>query len=204
MRRSLILIVFLAFGFPLTAQLFGSQAPVAQARSQGSADASSEEKLPDFVAQNDPCIDQPRSFKELKGSFKKGWLPLALDIAGTWVEIGDLSDPPPQSPFPHIRSLNCTGERRGSKFEFVLVANGYSVELHAIGMYCPQEVKMVLDREGSVEFPEASFGGDEAPDTYRCRLTKRGTLACMIGKFTGVEFKKMAVEKEQIYEATCP
>lgn len=203
-RRFLLLIAFLGFGFAIIAQLLGSGASLAQAQSSGSAGASAEEKLPDFVPQNDPCADQPRTFKELAASFQKGRLPLASDIAGTWVEIGNLNDPPPQSPFPRFRNLNCTGERRGSKFEFVLVANGYSVELHAIGMYCPQKVRMVPDREGSVEFPEVSFGGDEAPDTYHCRLTKRGTLACMSGTFIGVEFKKMAVEKEQIYEAPCP
>lgn len=203
MRRFLLLTALLACGFPAIAHLLGSKVPLAQAQNSSPASTSSE-KLPDFVAQNDPCVDQPRTFKELAAAFENGRRPLASDITGTWVAIGSLNDPPPQSEFPQVRNLNCAGEKRGNKFEFVLVANGYSVELHAVGMYCPQKVRMVPDHDGSVDFPEVSFGGDGAPDTYRCRLTKRATLACMIGTFAGEEFKKMTAEKEQIYEAPCP
>jgi hypothetical protein len=42
-----------------------------------------------------------------------------------------------------VNSLNCSGIRRGGKFEFVIVAHGYSVALHAIGMMPP------LKREGT-------------------------------------------------------
>jgi len=90
-------------------------------------------------------------------------------------------------------SLNCSGIRRDSKFEFVLVANRYSVELHAIGINIPQRVTMEPDRNGSIEFREVDFGGEGTLDNYRCRITNRGTLACLLGQYNGVEFKKMAV-----------
>ncbi len=43
------------------------------------------------------------------------------------------------------------------------------------------------------------FAADEGPDTYRCRLTQRDTLACFDGPYSGAEFKKMTVKPEQIY-----
>lgn len=93
---------------------------------------------------------------------------------------------------PSYWSLNCSGVKRGSKFEFVLVAKGYSAELRAIGTSV-QKVVMKPDHKGSVEFP-VDFEADEGPETYRCRLTKRGTLTCLSGAFTGMEFKKINVE----------
>lgn len=153
----------------------------------------------DFVPQNVPCSDQPRSFGELASSFDGGRRPLASEITGTWVEIGDLNDPPGK-----VHSLNCSGEKRGSVFEFVLVANGYSLEIHAVGMLAPQAARMKPDDAGAVEFREVDFGGEGSLDNYRCRLTQRGTLACLIGTFTGVEFKRMTVEKSQIYEPQAP
>ena len=171
----------------------------AQAQNSSGANPSSEEIPRDFVAQNSPCVDQPRSFKELKASFEKGRRPLASEMTGSWVEIGDLNDPPGE-----VQSLNCSGEKRGRVFEFVLVATGYSVELHAVGMIAPQTARMKPDSEGGVEFREVGFGGEGTLDNYHCRLTKRGTLACLLGKFTGAELKKMLVERSQIYEPEVP
>jgi hypothetical protein len=81
----------------------------------------------------------------------------------------------------------------------VLVAKGYSVELHAIGTYV-QKVTMQPDHKGSVTFL-VDFEADEGPDTYRCRLTHSNTLACFSGPFAGMELKKMAVKREQICDA---
>jgi len=112
------------------------------------------------------------------------------------VEIGEVyNDPSSQN------SLNCSGVKRASKFEFVLVAVGYSVELHAIGMTYPQKVMMRPDHKGSVEFP-VDFGADEGPETYRCRLTTRGTLACLVDAYRGSEFKRMKVDAGQLYEVS--
>jgi hypothetical protein len=116
-------------------------------------------------------------------------------MTGTWVEIGD------EWRTASENSLNCSGIRRGSKFEFVLVADGYSVALHAIGMMPPLNVKLRLDDKGSVEFP-VNFGADEGPDSNRCRLTKRGTLVCLVAAYRAEEFKKMEVQAPEIYEAS--
>jgi hypothetical protein len=129
-------------------------------------------------------------------SFKQGQLPLAATMTGTWVEIGEVSDYP-GDPF---RSLNCSGEMRGRKLEFVLVADGYSAEIHAIGAGV-QKVTMQPDHKGNVTFP-FDEGADEGPDKYTCRLTRRKTLACLAGlypPYSGIELKKMTVRPEQIY-----
>lgn len=160
--------------------------------------------LPSAAQHNAPCIDQPKSLGELKASFHRGRLPLASQLTGRWVQIGVVSEFPANryqtTPQPTIfRRLNCSGERRGDKFEFVLVADGYSAELHVIGTYV-QKVTMQKDHKGSVTFP-VDYEADEGPDTYRCRLTHRNTLACVSGPFAGVEFKKMAVRPEQICDS---
>jgi hypothetical protein len=113
------------------------------------------------------------------------------------VEIGDVDN----DPSSHYASLNCSGLKRGQKFEFVLVANGDSVELHAIGMTYPQKVTMEPDRKGSITFP-VDFAADEGPETYRCRMTTRDTLACLVDAYSGAEFKKMTVELDKIYDVT--
>jgi len=171
----------------------------------GQVPTSPSEEVPrDATRQNAPCVDQPKSLAELATSFQKGRFPLASHITGTWVEIGTVSEFPPNqyqtNPHPTIyKSLNCSGEKRGIKFEFVLVANGYSVELHAIGMTYPQKITMEPDHNGSVTFP-VDFAADEGPDTYRCRLTQRDTLACLSGPFSGMEFKRMTIKPEEIYD----
>jgi hypothetical protein len=164
---------------------------VAQAQNPRSADSSSEE-IPQYSGPaNAPCVDQPRSRSELAASFQRGRFPQASQIDGTWVEIGLLTRV--------YRSFDCSGEKRGSKFEFVLVAKGYSVELKGFGMTYPQKVTMEPDHKGSIEF-QVDFAADEGPDTYRCRLTERDTLACLIDQRRAVEFKKMTVKPEQIWE----
>lgn len=147
------------------------------------------------IPQNSPCVNQPKSLKELEASFDKGRVPLATEVSGSWVAIGFVgsgySDNNP--------SLNCTGVKRGKKFEFVLVADRYSTELDAIGMTYPQTVVMEPDHRGSVRFP-VDFDGDNLP-VYRCRLTERRTLACLVAVYgQGVEFKKLPVEEDQIYK----
>lgn len=178
------LIVLLALLLPACAQ---SQNPV-------SVETSSD--IPqNALPQNAPCVDQPRSLAELTASFQQGKLPLVSQMTGTWVEIGDVWDDALEN------SLNCSGIRRGSKFEFVMIVDGYSVALHAIGMMPPLNVKMRLDHKGSVEFP-VNFGADEGPDSNRCRLTNPDTLVCLVAAYRAEEFKKMKVQAREIYEAT--
>lgn len=188
--------------FLLVTMLVGSSVALGQAQSPASADGRSEEPPKYSVPQDAPCAGQPRSLSELAVAFRDGHLPSPSETTGDWVEIGDFSDRP--TPWPKFRYLNCSGLMRRNKFDFVLVANGYSVELHVIDMYGPQTVAMEPDHEGSVEFPEVYFGGEGPTSNYRCRLTQRGTLACLWGRFAGTEFKRMAVEKTQIYQAPMP
>lgn len=194
MIRFVKLIFFVATVLPANTQLRPSIASAAQVQNPVSSGTSSEVTPRHAIPQNAPCVGQPKSHRELAASFAQGQVPLASQLTGTWVEIGDIYKDPAVG-----NSLNCSGVRRGSKFEFVLVADGYSVALHAVGTY-PQKVVMKPDRKGSVEFP-VDFGADEGSERYRCRLTKRGTLAC-IDPFTGEEFKKMKLDAGLIYEGS--
>jgi len=191
------LMILLALSLPARGQV--SEAPAAAVPGQNSAivAASSAEVPKDASPQHAPCTDQPTTRKQLAASFQSGRFPLASQITGTWVEIGEISDFPSSSPF---RNLNCSGLTRGNNFEFVLVADGYSVDLHAVSGY-PDKVTMQPDGKGAVTFP-VDFAADEGPDIYRCRLTKRGTLACLIRGYDGAEFRKMKVDKAQIYEGS--
>jgi len=97
--------------------------------------------------------------------------------------------------------VNCTGLKRGNKFEEVMLATGHSVEMHVIGTTNPNQTRTLEpDHAGSVTFP-VDFGGDAGP-VYRCRLTTRNTLACLIDVYReGVEFKKMSVNADEIYSS---
>jgi hypothetical protein len=198
MRRLFSLLIIVGFVVPSIAQMPASDANVAQAQKSVSNEISSDDVPIDDVPQNAPCAGQPKSIAELKALFQLGRLPLSSKMTGTWVEIGDLNDDPLSGV-----NLNCSGVMRGNKFEFVLVANGYSAGLHVMGMGRPQRITMERDRKGSITFP-LDFGADEGPDTYRCRLTKQETLTCLLDAYSGsgVEFQKMTVEKAQIYDVT--
>jgi hypothetical protein len=168
---------------------------IARAQSPARDDGSSDEIPRHSVPQNSPCLDQPKSLSEVTALFKRGQLPEPSQVTGTWVEIGQVSEFPKS---PRYRSLNCSGVSRGSKFEFALVADGYSIELHAIGIEYPETATMEPDHKGSIEFREVDFGGEGTLDNYRCRLTNDQTLVCLLGPFSGVQFKKMAVERRQL------
>ena len=142
------------------------------------------------IPQYSPCTAQPRSVKELGNSFAKGRIPSPVDLTGTWVAIGFLGA---------STSLNCTGVKRGQKFEWVMIAKRYSVEIDMIGSYS-QKTAFKPDREGNLALA-VDFEGDDIP-IYRCRLTQRNTLACLIGappREDGVEFKKMPAAEDEIF-----
>ena len=68
------------------------------------------------------------------------------------------------------------------------------VEMDIIGTY-HQKALLKPDDHGSLSLP-VDFEGDSIP-VYRCRLTQRGTLACIFqghGPGIGVEFKKMQLK----------
>ncbi len=197
MQRFLSLLALLTAGLPIAALLVASPTTLVQA--QNTTQSLSEKKPEDSRSHNSPCAGQPRSFKELKASFDKGRRPLASEMTGTWVEIGDMTNRPSDVP-----TLNCSGVTQGGKLGFVLVAKEYSVELHAVGMEGPQTETMKPDKQGSVEFPMPYYGGEVAQEhDYSCRLTGRKTLACLLafGPDTfATEFKRTPVEEDRIFE----
>jgi TonB family protein len=149
---------------------------------------TSDELTTNSVPQRSPCADQPRSLAELTDAFNRGSVPSASEATGSWVSIGFFGQ--------NNNDLNCTGLMRGKKFEEVLLATGYSVEIHAIGA-TDQTRTLEPDQAGSVTFP-VDLGGDAGP-VYRCRVTTRNTLACLIDVYRqGVEFKKMSVNADDI------
>jgi hypothetical protein len=80
-----------------------------------------------------------------------------------------------------------------------MLANGYTVQMHVIGTH-DQSPILTRNGAGSVTFPFDS-GGDANP-VYRCRVTTRRTLACLIDVYRqGVEFKGMSVNADEIYSS---
>ena len=95
----------------------------------GSNNQRTSEALPTHsVPHNSPCSDQPKTLTELTDAFNRGSVPSAAETTGTWVAIGSIFGDGDDN-----KSLNCTGLRRGNKFEEVILAKGYSVEMHAVG-----------------------------------------------------------------------
>jgi hypothetical protein len=165
------------------------------AQSQEVPAATSEKLLPrDPIPQHSPCANQPRSLRGLTESFNKGTVPLAQELKGTWIEIGNFDN----GTRPFYRSLNCTGITRGNKFEFALIGveTDYTMELHAIG-YEVQRVRMELNHKGSAQF-SIDLLADGASDDYTCRLTRRLTLACVDAN-RGEEFNKIKVVDKQLF-----
>ena len=175
------------------------------AQGQAPSTTSAEESVPaNPTPQNSPCSDQPRSLSQLTASFHKGRAPLAKELTGVWVEIGTfdygmqvVDDEVP----PHFRSLNCTGIMRGKMFEFAITdtSSAYVMEMHPVGSSAVWRERMEPDPKGSsVDFSLCSDGDCSGKTVYRCRLTQRGTLACINGK-GGNEFRKMKVADSQLF-----
>ena len=200
-RQPLLLITICALGLTGTAQIGAPNVSAAQSESPDPAKVSSKRAHPNFIEYS-PCDDQPRTYKDLVSEFKKGRLPLAAEMSGNWVEIGSISEDPEA-----ISGLNCSGEKQAGKLEFVIVAQGYFVQLHFVGALGDHDTEAKPDGQGGVEFSALSasdFGGEGEAENYHCRLTKRETLVCLLGKSMAQEFKKMAIAKDQIYEPEVP
>ena len=173
---------------------------------QSTSAIAPEEPLPmEPIPQNSPCPNQPTSLGALTEAFNKGRAASAKDLKGPWVEIGSFDNTTRR----HSRSLNCTGIKRGKKFEFAMIGQTYDyvVEVHAIG-YRVQRVRMEPDRKGNSQF-SLDLDADGAEQVYTCRLTQRGTLACVDvmkapgfkGRQTssGEEFKRINVADSQLF-----
>jgi len=137
-------------------------------------------------------------------SFNKGRAPSAQEIVGVWVEIGNFNNgmqPLDNEIRPHFRSLNCAGIMRGKKFEFAMIGENYAyvMELHVVGSSRAWRERMEPNHKGSsVDFSFCSDGDCSGRNVYSCRLTQRGTLAC-IGGDSGNEFRKMKVADSQLF-----
>ena len=158
-------------------------------KQQTSTSEDKEEATPkDSIPQYFPCPDQPKSFKEISDAVDAGRLPSPSDVTGSWALIGIWvhKDSRPD--------LNCNGVTRGRKFEWILIAKGYSVEVDAIGTR-HQTTMFKADDKGNLTF-SIDFEGDYLP-TFRCRLTRRNTLACLGSPYyDAVEFKRIPVNTE--------
>jgi hypothetical protein len=160
--------------------------PVADFAGQQAADDVPKHSIP----QDSPCADQYKSLAQLKEAFDRGSMPTPKEITGSWVAIGDFL------PFSQGRSVNCGGLRRGAKFEYVMFFTADSVEIHAIG--ASVQTAALKPTRGSLTFPFDN-GGDANP-SFRCRVTKTGTLACLVEVYgQTVEFKRMPVSRETVW-----
>jgi len=190
MRAALLVLMLSISLVPLSAQ---KQAPSA---------TSAEESIPvDPIPQNSPCAGQPRSLSELTASFSKGRAPSAQQLVGAWVEIGNFNN----VDRPHFRSLNCTGILRGTKFELAMIGESYAyvMEVHAYGSSSTYRMRKEPNHKGSVEYSACSDGDCSGEDVHFCRLTQRGTLACVDGD-SGNEFRKMKVADSQLFDVRQP
>lgn len=179
---------------------------LASISAQQASSSNAEEPLPrEPVPQNSPCPNQATSLAALTEAFGRGRVASAKDLKDTWVEIESFDN----GSRPHRRSLNCTGIKWGKKFQFALIGQTYDdvVEVHAIG-YRVQRVRMEPDHKGSSQF-SLDLDADGAEEVYTCRITQRGTLACVDfmrapgykkrEAITGEEFKKMKVVESQLF-----
>jgi hypothetical protein len=148
------------------------------------------------IPQNAPCPDQPKSLKELTQAFNEGRIPSRSEMTGTWMAISSfIAD--------YEKSLDCSGLKRGARlYEQVILANGYLLEMHFIGAGV-QTPTMKPDRTRSLSFP-FDFGGDANP-VFRCRLTTRKTLACLLDVYRqGNEFKRSSVRPDKMNPNSIP
>jgi hypothetical protein len=150
---------------------------------------------------NSPCADQSKSLADLKESFKAGEIPSPAEITGSWVAVGFFGAA--HNHGKEIADVDCAGLRRDgtNTFEEAMLIDGYSVEPHLIGASEVAKLRLTRDNRDGLTFP-IDFGGDANP-AFRCRLTTRKTLACLIDVYDeGSEFKKMPATPSQLCHAT--
>lgn len=132
-----------------------------------------------------PCSGQAKTLVELRRAFNAANLPSPARITGTWVGIGVFGSA--ESHGSGFAKVDCNGF-----FQEVLRFDGYAVKLEMTGAIVDKEEKVQPDTTSSVTFP-APGAGDAASPVFRCRLTKRDTLACLIDVYQeGYEFRRMS------------
>jgi len=135
-----------------------------------------------------PYPGQPTSLEALKREFKTARLPTAREMTGRWVAIGDFGAAAAHGGHEFV-AVNCAGLKRGKTYEAWFRTKGYDFVGLDIRGYV-DAAGFAPDGAGSLWIP-ADFGFDSTVE-YRCRLTPRNTLACLIDAYdSGTEFKKL-------------
>jgi len=138
--------------------------------------------------------------------FDQGRVPSPAQLTGSWVTIGDFSLPSGPG-FKEYDHIDCAGlkygdERFGLKTQTlreVLLVDGYSVEPRMVGNEWNRGDRQAFKRDGRRSITFGLRLGGDASAYYRCRLTQRGTLACLVEPYySGVEFMKMPVSTDQL------
>jgi hypothetical protein len=148
----------------------------------------SHEEIPLYsVPQYLPCPGQTNTFSKLNNSFSGGHLPSRSEVTGSWVLIGSwlYRDSHPD--------LNCAGIMRGKIFEWVMLAQGYSLGIDIAGTNQTSAFELGRRQDLTVAM---DLGGDTSP-VIRCRLTPRHSLVCLGDTYySGLEFRKIQVHCE--------
>ena len=134
-----------------------------------------------------PCPGQTKTFSKLSSSFSGGHLPSRSEVTGTWVLIGFWlhRDSHPD--------LNCAGIMRGQIFEWVMLAQGYSLRIDMAGTSQTSAFELGRRQDLTVAM---DLGGDNSP-VLRCRLTNYDSLVCLGDTYySGLEFRKTQVHCE--------
>ena len=148
------------------------------------------------VEQNAPCADQPRSFAALRRAFNAAKRPSVEEMRGTWIAIGMFGDA--RSHGKEFILVDCNGITIEGHFAQAMQIAADIVVPYFVGTTDTAERTMTFDGKRSVTFP-IDFGGDASP-VYRCRLSARNTLICLIDVYLEAnEFKKMTVPSDKLY-----
>jgi hypothetical protein len=155
---------------------------------------------PSTTRPNSPCFGQSKSLTELKAEFERAKLPSRPEITASWVAIGIFGAA--ESHGTEQVSLDCNGitQEVTGKCELAMLVEGYSLEPHFVGSGTGRRpITPDADDTGSLSF-WVDFGGDAIP-YFRCRMTTRGTVACLVDEYReGYEFKKMRVTRDKLYQ----
>ena len=142
-------------------------------RTSSGRQAAATDSIPRHATpQNRPCATQPRSLSALRRAHSQGRAPTLKELQGSWVLIGTVAEP------ASVPVLNCSGVKRGGVFEWMITIDGDSMTYDAVGYPMPAERHHVeWSLSGDLRLSPES-GADYA-EQYSCRLTTRGTLACI-------------------------
>jgi hypothetical protein len=139
------------------------------------------------VPQYLPCPGQTKTFGKLSNSFSAGHTPSRSEVTGSWVLIGFwlYRDSRPD--------LNCAGIMRGKIFEWVMLAQGYSLGIDMAGTNQTSAFELGRRQDLTVAL---DLGGDTSP-VLHCRMTQRHSLVCLGDTYySGLEFRRIQVHCE--------